>query len=199
MLSILIPSKEEPYLQELVNQINKVVKEKHEIIIVDKSRILPTIKGAKVIKQKSDSLGNAVFEGVKIVSGDKIVVMDADGTHRPRDISRLVKWLEKYPIVIGSRYYKHGRSEMSLFRRIVSRLASRLVKFCLGLKVNDPLSGFVAARREVFEGINPNYTIGFKFGLILITPERKAGKSKANFKEIYRLLRLVYKLNIKRT
>jgi len=205
MISIIIPSKDEPYLQNLIEQIHINVKERHEIIVVDKSKTTPSIKGAKVILQKSDSLGNAVFEGFECSKGDKIVVMDADGSHQPKDIQKLVKWLDKYNIVLGMR-----KSEMSLFRRVISKISGWFVRIFFNVQVKDILSGFVAARREVFKSIGiPNYTIGFKFVLLLIDrtnsvkeipvihPDRKAGRSKAKIKEIYRLFRVIWNIKIK--
>ncbi|MFH8109369.1 MAG: glycosyltransferase, partial [Candidatus Aenigmatarchaeota archaeon] len=66
-VSIIIPTKEEPYIQELVNRIYKTLSGfDFEIIIVDKSKVTPKLKGARVIKQKSNGLGNAVLEGLKL-------------------------------------------------------------------------------------------------------------------------------------
>ena len=62
-VSIIIPTKDEPAIQELIDEINKTIKQKHEIIIVDKSKFKPNIQDAKVISQRSDGLGNAFVEG----------------------------------------------------------------------------------------------------------------------------------------
>ena len=64
MISILIPTKNEPYIQELVGKINSTVRQSHEIIIIDKSDKKPNVKGAKVLRQKTDGLGNAILEGI---------------------------------------------------------------------------------------------------------------------------------------
>ena len=49
LVSIIIPIKDEPAIQELINDINNKIKENYEIIIVDKSSMEPKIEGAKVI------------------------------------------------------------------------------------------------------------------------------------------------------
>ena len=64
LTSIIIPTKDEPTIQELVDNINATIKENHEILIVDKSRTAPKVKGAEVMIQRSDGLGNAFVEGL---------------------------------------------------------------------------------------------------------------------------------------
>ena len=63
-VSIIIPIKDEPAIQELIYEINNEIKQSHEIIIVDKSSVEPKIEGAKVIAQSSNGLGNAFVEGL---------------------------------------------------------------------------------------------------------------------------------------
>ena len=63
-VSIIIPIKNEPAIQQLIDEINNEIKQTHEIIIVDKSDVKPKINGAKVVVQRSDGLGNAFVEGL---------------------------------------------------------------------------------------------------------------------------------------
>jgi glycosyltransferase involved in cell wall biosynthesis len=63
-VSIIIPTKDEPDIQELIDEIKREIKQNFEIIIVDESKVKPIIEGAKVISQKSDGLGNAFVEGL---------------------------------------------------------------------------------------------------------------------------------------
>ena len=55
-ISIIIPTKDEPAIQELVDEINEEIKQNHEIIIVDKSMVTLKIESAKVIPQISMAL-----------------------------------------------------------------------------------------------------------------------------------------------
>ncbi|MCS7106373.1 MAG: glycosyltransferase [Candidatus Aenigmarchaeota archaeon] len=209
-VSIIIPTKEEPYIQELVRRIHKVLSGfDFEIIVVDKSKVTPKIKGAKVIKQKSNGLGNAILEGLKVAKGDIIVTMDGDGSHRPEDLLKLLEKAKEYDIVIGSKYVKGGKTKDKLYRILISRVYCWFASLVLGLKIRDNMSGFAAIRREVFNKVKLNPR-GFKinteilyktkkFGLKvaevpIIFEQRKLGKSKGTLKEGIRTLRFILEL-----
>ncbi len=92
-------------------------------------------------------LATAIKYGIKHSTGDIIVVMDTDFNHDPAMIPQMVKFLEYYDMVIGSRFVMGGGMEdrqryyYSLFYNLFVRLALRL-------QVQDNLSGFFAIRRE---------------------------------------------------
>src|SRR3990170_4422438 len=112
MISVVLPTKNEPLINELIEEVHNALNDyKHEIVIVDKSDVTPDIKGAKLIRQKSKGLGNAVLEGVANSKGSHIIVMDADFSHDPHQIPRLLEKMDKYDIVMASRYSKGSRSE----------------------------------------------------------------------------------------
>src|SRR3989304_3631589 len=108
MLSIIIPTKEEPGIQNLVDKINEIIKQPHEIIIVDESKIQPSVTGARLLKQQS--------------SGDIILTMDGDGSHRPEDLPKLLSALSSNDVVLGSRFARGGMTFDVTHRRLVSML-----------------------------------------------------------------------------
>ncbi len=207
-VSVIIPTKDEPLVEKLVREVKKKIS--CEIIIVDKSKERREVKGAKVIFQKSDGLGNAVLEGVEHAKGEIIVVMDADFSHHPKYIPRLLEKIERgYDVVIGSRYIRGGKNKDRVLRKIVSKFFCFLASVILFLKQKDNMSGFFAVRKEVFKKINLK-PIGFKILLgilyngknlkiaevpICFYP-RKAGKEKGGIKEGIKLLRYILKLKL---
>ncbi|MCM8807799.1 MAG: glycosyltransferase, partial [Candidatus Omnitrophica bacterium] len=211
-VSIIIPTKEEPYIQELVNRIYKTLSGfDFEIIIVDKSKVTPKLKGARVIKQKSNGLGNAVLEGLKLAKGEIIVTMDGDGSHRPEDLPKLIEKAKDYDIVIGSRYVKGGKSEDKFYKIVISRIYCFFASFILGLKVKDNMSGFAVIKRKIFDKISLNprgfkinteilykaKKFNFKVAEVPITFEqRKIGKPKRTFKEGLRILMFIIELKL---
>lgn len=86
---------------------------------------------------------------------DCIIEMDADFSHAPEDLSRLLKMAQRVPVVIGSRAVPGGRSEgWSTMRKLVSRVGSSYARAILGLPVHDVTSGFKAFRRSALELID---------------------------------------------
>jgi len=211
-VSIIIPTKNEPYIQELVDKIHKTISNlDHEIIVVDKSEITPKIERAKVIRQKSDGLGKAFLEGLEFVKGDIVVLMDGDGSHRPEDLPKLIEKTKSYDIVIGSRYVKGGKTKDKFYRILVSRFFCFLASLVLGLKIRDSMSGFAAVRKEVYRKIKLN-PMGFKintellykakkFGfqateVPIVFEKRKFGRSKSTLKEGLEILKFIFELKL---
>jgi dolichol-phosphate mannosyltransferase len=212
-ISVILPTRNEPLINELVDEIHTVLKnKKHEIIIIDKSDTPPKIKNAKLFLQESKGLGNAVLEGIQKSKGDLIVVMDSDFAHDPKDIPRLLEKIKDYDIVIGSRYAKGAESHDSFIRKTVSRFYCLLSNIILGLEFKDTMNGFAVVKRKVYDSIQLNplgYKIhtetfykakqkGFKICEVpIIFHKRRAGKSNTNIKEAIRTLIFIFQLRFK--
>jgi dolichol-phosphate mannosyltransferase len=87
-----------------------------------------------------------------------VVEMDADLSHDPSDISRLLQTLEEgFHLAVGSRYL-NGVSVLNWPRSriLVSTLGGRYVRFLTGLPLTDPTSGFKAIRTEVLKELDWN-------------------------------------------
>lgn len=83
-----------------------------------------------------------------------VVEMDADFSHRPEDIPKLLETLEGADVVLGSRYMPGGGAVgFGLRRRLNSRVARLLSRWVLGLSYTDPTSGFRAFRREALSSL----------------------------------------------
>jgi dolichol-phosphate mannosyltransferase len=81
-----------------------------------------------------------------------IVEMDADGSHAPEDLPRLLDALGDADLVVGSRYVPGGSVvNWPKRREILSRGGNLYSRIALGVKVNDITAGFRAYRREVLE------------------------------------------------
>lgn len=82
------------------------------------------------------------------------VEIDADGSHHPEDLPRLLAALRDADLVLGSRWVEGGRVEnWSRLREILSRWANLYAKLMLGFSLRDSTSGFRAFRRRTLEGI----------------------------------------------
>ena len=86
---------------------------------------------------------------------DIVVEMDADMSHDPKYIQKMIEELKNADMVLGSRRIK-GSSEVgrSPARRIITHLANFYIRLMLGIRVMDCNSGFRCFKREVLEKIN---------------------------------------------
>lgn len=211
LISIIIPTKNEPAIQKLVDEINEILPQDHEIIIVDKSRAQLEVIGARVMRQISDGLGNAFVEGLSHSKGDIIALMDGDGSHRPVDLLGMLSQIEKYEIVLGSKLVKGGCNDDSFSRKIVTLAFAWLTRSILWVDIKDPMTGFMMAKRDIFDRIELKPK-GFKIVIEVVYKskarvaevpilfrERMAGASKAGFsfsglKEISRIMMLLLEL-----
>jgi dolichol-phosphate mannosyltransferase len=83
---------------------------------------------------------------------DVIVEMDADFSHRPEDLPKLLGKLDQCDMVVGSRYVEGGgTSDWGIWRPALSWLANKYVALVAGVPIRDTTSGYRAYRRAVLE------------------------------------------------
>ncbi|WP_447001792.1 polyprenol monophosphomannose synthase [Saccharothrix isguenensis] len=81
-----------------------------------------------------------------------VVEMDADGSHAPEDLPRLLDALRDADLVLGSRYVPGGSTvNWPKYRELISRGGNVYSQIALGAKVKDITGGFRAFRAEVLE------------------------------------------------
>jgi dolichol-phosphate mannosyltransferase len=107
-----------------------------------------------------EGLGPAYLAGFRraLAAGAGYVLeMDADGSHDPRDLARLLAAVQRggADLALGSRYIPGGRvTDWSLVRRATSRGGSWYARVVLGLDVRDLTGGFKCFAAEVLEAID---------------------------------------------
>ncbi|HNT52964.1 MAG TPA: polyprenol monophosphomannose synthase [Candidatus Syntrophosphaera sp.] len=103
-------------------------------------------------------LGSAYVTGFKYALERDfchILEMDADFSHNPDDLPRLLLAAQKKDLVIGSRYCQGVNIvNWPIKRLLISYFASKYVRLITGLPVKDPTGGFKCFHRRVLEAIN---------------------------------------------
>jgi dolichol-phosphate mannosyltransferase len=111
-----------------------------------------------LVRLKKNGLGTAYIEGFKycLEKGfDYIFEMDADFSHNPEDLPRLLEACKLADMSIGSRYVKGGKlANWPLFRIMISYCASLYVQLVLWTGIKDTTAGFVCYHRSVLEAID---------------------------------------------
>ncbi|MCS6927963.1 MAG: polyprenol monophosphomannose synthase [Saprospiraceae bacterium] len=128
--------------------------------------------------------------------------MDADFSHNPADLTRLLAACQDgADVAIGSRYVRHGGlKNWSIDRILLSRAASLYTRLVLWMPVADPTAGFICYRRRVLEAIDLNkihfvgyafqiamkyaaYSLGFQLCEVpIIFKDREKGQSKMSLR-----------------
>jgi dolichol-phosphate mannosyltransferase len=105
-----------------------------------------------------EGLGPAYLAGFAVAlegGATHVVEMDADFSHEPHDLPRLLAAAEDADVVLGSRYVEGGVvADWGPARRLISRGGSAYARRVLGLAVRDLTGGFKCFRREVLEAID---------------------------------------------
>jgi dolichol-phosphate mannosyltransferase len=122
-------------------------------------RLAEEVEEVQVLhRAKREGLGPAYLAGfAEALAGgaSHVIEMDADFSHEPQDVPRLIAAARDADLVLGSRYVEGGIvTDWGLVRRIVSRGGSWYARRVLGLTVRDLTGGFKCFRREVLEAID---------------------------------------------
>lgn len=107
-----------------------------------------------------------------------IAQMDADFSHNPADLPRLLAAVEDADVAIGSRYVDGGSVvDWGPGRRLISRGGSAYARLVLGVGIRDLTAGFKAMRREVLEAIELETipSLGYAFQVETTYRALKAG------------------------
>jgi glycosyltransferase involved in cell wall biosynthesis len=122
-----------------------------EIIVVDDGSSDDTgaraaEAGARVIRHPyNKGNGASVKTGIRSAGGAFILILDADGQHRPADAARLVAKLDEYDLVVGAR---SSATQAGSTRRAGNAVLNRLASYLTEQHIPDLTSGFRAARRD---------------------------------------------------
>lgn len=111
-----------------------------------------------ISRAKKSGLGSAYKEGfaqaIKM-KADYIFEMDADFSHDPNDIPKLIEAIQKSDMVIASRRIKGSKIVgWNMKRHIISYLATGLSRFWLGLEPKDVTSGFRIYRSQALQKLD---------------------------------------------
>ena len=160
-VSVIIPAKdEEATLGNVLDDLNKTIvdmpKYEFEVICVDDHSVDATANiarsfGARVVENgRKAGKGMALRAGFEAATGEILVMMDADYSHRAEDMPRMLEALtDGVGLVIGSRVVG-GSEEYTHVRALGNVFLSAMLGLCTHRYLSDALNGFKVFRRDVF-------------------------------------------------
>lgn len=229
---VIIPTYNE--IENIHSIIESVLKQSSyfDVLIVDDNSPDGTGEVVKIMQEKEPrihlikrasklGLGTAYIAGFRygIQNGfDYIFEMDADFSHNPDDLIRLLNACKNgADVAIGSRYIKGGNiKNWSKDRLLLSYGASLYVKTITWMPVSDPTAGFICYKREVLENLDLDkikfigYTFqiemkyyawskGYKLTEVPITfVDREKGNSKMHANIVSEAIKGVFKMRLRK-
>ena len=216
-------------IEALVRQILNVVPGYVEVLVMDDGspdgtgKIVDGLKaqGLRVNalhRSKKMGLGPAYIAGFQWGMGQgftRFIEMDADFSHHPSFLPRMLELQEQYDVVIGSRYVPGGGTKnWGLGRKILSRGGSWYSRMILGAPIRDFTGGFNGWSREVLEAVDLaslrsdgySFQIELKYRAYLrgyrvaefpiVFEDRKVGKSKMHRRIVIEALKRVWSFRL---
>lgn len=226
-LSIIIPVyNEKNTIQTLLNQIHKLKDIKKEIIVVDdasydgSANILNKNKNKNKINilihhKKNMGKGSALRTGIRLASGNIILIQDADLEYNPDDYKKLLQpFIETDADVVYGTRFKGGKySRLHFFwHYVANKFLTTLTNIFTNLNMSDMETGYKLFKSEVIKsitlkensfGIEPEITIklakkGYVFYEVPISYNGRSyeqGK-KITFLDAFRAIYCIFKYKL---
>ena len=165
---VIIPTyNEAENIERIVSRVRTAVPEVHILVADDNSpdgtgtiadKLAADDDHVRVLHRKGkEGLGAAYLAGFRwgIDEGYTVLVeMDADGSHQPEELPRLLTALRGADLVLGSRWVPGGQVvNWPKSRLLLSRGGSTYSRLMLDVPIRDVTGGYRAFRREVLESI----------------------------------------------
>jgi dolichol-phosphate mannosyltransferase len=231
-ITVVIPTyNERANLESVVEELLTKVPNAHVVVVDDNSpdgtgAVADTLAdrhaGVCVLHRiKKEGIGPAYVAGFRqaLETGtDLVAEMDADGSHAPSDLVRLIEASGDADLVIGSRYVPGGETiGWPRLRRLLSRFGGLYARWVLGAPVSDLTSGFKVYRREALASlpldrirsdgygfqIETTWHVWRNGGRVREVPitfhDRVAGKSKLSRRIVLEAIFLVWRLRFSRS
>ena len=166
---VIIPTfNERESLPSIVQRVRTCVPEAHILVADDNSpdgtgRIADDLASSDdhlhvMHRLGKEGLGAAYLAGFAwaLQQGyDVVVEMDADGSHQPEQLPRLLDALRSADLVLGSRWVPGGRTEnWPLSRQLISRRGTAYTRLALGVPIHDATGGYRAFRASTLRQLD---------------------------------------------
>jgi len=134
------------------------------------------IKAGALVYSHPHCMGNgaSVKDGIRYCSGEIIVLMDADGQHKPEDAKRLLKHIKSYNMVVGART---SSSKTVWYRDIANTVYNRLASYMTDFKIEDLTSGFRVFRKSEVSQFLYLFPNGFSYPTTVTMAYLRSGRS----------------------
>lgn len=122
----------------------------YEVLLIDSAKatdetpeVCAQFPRVRYINQEEPRYAGAFRTGIRYAGKDRLLVLDADGSHNPDIIPELFrKSMEGYDVVIGSRYCRGGRTHDVFLSFLMSKLLNLIMRLVIGVRAKDISTSF---------------------------------------------------------
>ena len=220
---------EKDNIEKLINEILKL-RNDIKMLVIDDNSPDKTYEILEKISQKNDNLivvkrekklglntaHIMAYEYALKNNYDKLITLDADFSHDPNEITKIIDFLDKYDFVIGSRYIEGGKNVQPVFRYLISYLGNKLIKLVLKINLNEFTTSYRGFNLKKLNNFSLNQIKGKGYSFFMETvivlnrlgykcfefpihfKDRVKGKSKIPKIEIFRTFKNLMLLFLKK-
>lgn len=176
-ITIVIPVLNEE--EAIENVIESIKKEGYYNILVvdgnstDRTYEIALSMGVNVMTQKGEGKTGAIITAIEKINTPYLIIIDGDSTYYPSDIIKLLKYLDEYDEVIGSRLI--GRDNIPLFNRFGNGMINGLFNLLYGTNLKDVCSGMYALKTDFAKSLDLK-TSGFEVEVEIASKTVRKGK-----------------------
>ena len=164
-LSVIIPAyNEAKTLHQVIESVLSLDIEKQLIIVDDGSsdgtrEAIAALRGRDgitvVLHEKNQGKGAAIQSGIRLATGDILIVQDADLEYDPKDILKVIKPIldGESDVVYGSRYLANSHQDQSALHRFGNACLTGFSNWMTNQRLTDMETCYKAFRRELIQGI----------------------------------------------
>jgi len=151
-ISVIIPVyNEEKIVRNLVSKIRSLYPDFEIIVINDGSKDDSAVEAQKAgatVYSHPYNIGNgaAIKSGIRMATGDILVLMDGDGQHNPEDIAKLIAYFPEYDMVVGAR---SSGDQATLGRALGNKVYNWFASYVAKFSIKDLTSGFRVVKSKV--------------------------------------------------
>ncbi|MCK5398471.1 polyprenol monophosphomannose synthase [bacterium] len=173
-----------------------------------------------IFRPKKNGLGAAYIHGMTVAAEkefDFVIMMDSDFSHNPKHLPTMIENIQKYDVVIGSRYVKGGGiKNWPMYRKLMSFAANYMIKIFLKANVKDSTTGYRCIKTNILKKIKFEtiHSQGYSFlyemlwriegvgarikEIPIIFIDRQFGQTKISQGEILKAMTMLVRLNFSR-
>jgi dolichol-phosphate mannosyltransferase len=164
-VSVILPAyNEAKNLSVILPELNTVLLSTgltYEVIVVDTKipqdntqEICHALHVRYINRKATDSFGDAIRTGIAEARGYYVIFMDADGSHDPHFILKMLEKRSQADIIIASRYIQGGRTENMWLLVLMSRVLNFIYSIVLGINCADISNNFKLYKRDMLITLN---------------------------------------------